>query len=148
MGRLSRPHGLEGALVAKISTNRSERLAQGAELFVEDRPLKVFKSRRMAEGQYLMKFEGIDDRSSASELCPAKLYAEPLEDPDELWVHELIGSMVVDSDGTERGRVLHVMANPASDLLCLDDGSLVPLTFVLESSDRRIVVNAPEGLFA
>ena len=134
--------------MAKISTNRSERLAQGAELFAEDCPLTVFKSRRIAEGLYVMKFEGIDDRSSASELCPANLYAEPLEDPDELWVHELIGSMVIDSDGTERGRVLHVMSNPASDLLCLDNGALVPLTFVLESGDRRIMINAPKGLFA
>ena len=147
MGRLSRPHGLAGALLAKISTNRSERLAQGAELFAEDRPLTLSKSRRMAEGLYVMKFEGIDDRTSASELCPANLYAEPLDDPDELWVHELIGSTVFDSHGTERGRVLHVMANPASDLLCLDSGALVPLTFVLESSNRRIVVNVPKGLF-
>ncbi|MDA8349499.1 MAG: hypothetical protein M0038_11975, partial [Pseudomonadota bacterium] len=41
-----------------------------------------------------------------------------------LWVHELVGSTVVDEDGVELGVVTGLLANPASDLLELADGSL------------------------
>jgi 16S rRNA processing protein RimM len=39
-----------------------------------------------------------------------------------------------------------VVANPASDLLELDDGALVPLRFVTEHVPGRITVDAPAGL--
>ncbi len=47
----------------------------------------------------------------------------------------------------EHGRVESVQANPASDLLVLDTGPLVPLRFVVEQRDGTVVVDAPEGLF-
>jgi 16S rRNA processing protein RimM len=62
-------------------------------------------------------------------------------------VHELIGSIVTDATGTERGTVVSVVANPASDLLELDTGALVPLRFLTEHTPGRVVVEAPEGLF-
>jgi 16S rRNA processing protein RimM len=63
-------------------------------------------------------------------------------------VHELIGSPVVEPDGTDRGVVQAVQDNPASDLLVLDTGALVPLRF-LEGRDEqgRLVVDVPDGLF-
>jgi 16S rRNA processing protein RimM len=64
-----------------------------------------------------------------------------------LWVHELLGARVVEVDGTERGTVASVEANPASDLLVLDTGALVPLRFVVEHTKDRVVVDTPEGLF-
>ena len=75
------------------------------------------------------------------------VYAEPLEDPDALWVHELVGKQVVDQHGTARGEVTAVEANPASDLLVLDSGALVPLTFVTATSADTINVDVPDGLF-
>ena len=41
-----------------------------------------------------------------------------------------------------------VEANPASDLLVLDSGALVPLTFVTSVDPNvRVDVDVPEGLF-
>jgi 16S rRNA processing protein RimM len=40
-----------------------------------------------------------------------------------------------------------VIANPASDLLELDNGALVPSVFVVESAAGRIVIDPPDGLF-
>ena len=40
-----------------------------------------------------------------------------------------------------------VEANPASDLLVMDDGNLVPLRFVVDRAPGRIVVDVPAGLF-
>ena len=46
-------------------------------------------------------------------------------------MHELVGARVVDAGGVDRGLVVTVVANPASDLLELDSGALVPLRFVV-----------------
>ena len=61
-------------------------------------------------------------------------------------MHALIGAEVVDVAGRAHGRVASVEANPASDLLVLGDGRLVPLAFVVESSTGRVVVDVPAGL--
>lgn len=146
VGRLTRPHGLAGELVAQLTTNRSERLAPGSVLYTEARQLVVSSSRPM-DKNFLVRFDGIVTREGADELAGETLFAEPLADPDELWVHELIGGTVVDGGGVERGVVEAVEANPASDLLVLDSGSLVPLRFVTNFSDGLITVDVPPGLF-
>jgi 16S rRNA processing protein RimM len=78
-------------------------------------------------------------------------------DPDSYWVHDLIGSIVVDATGSERGVVVNVLANPAADLLELDTGTLVPLTFACwvagaapgdgHDGPCRLAVDGPVGLF-
>ena len=66
---------------------------------------------------------------------------------DELFVHQLVGCRVVDQDGVDRGTVTAVEANPASDLLVLTGGALVPLTFVVSVDGAVISVDVPAGLF-
>jgi GrpB-like predicted nucleotidyltransferase (UPF0157 family) len=62
-------------------------------------------------------------------------------------VHELVGSVVYDTLGRCYGPVESVEANPASDLLVLPGTHLVPLTFVVETSPGRVVIDPPAGLF-
>ncbi len=62
-------------------------------------------------------------------------------------MHELIGSLVQEPDGTERGRVVSVLANPAHDQLVLESGALVPAVFVVSCADGVTVIDPPEGLF-
>ncbi len=87
-------------------------------------------------------------RAEAAEALRAEaLLAEPVEAEDgELWVHELIGATVVDTDGRDLGRVEAVEANPASDLLVLEGGGLVPLRFVVDREPGRLTVDVPAGL--
>jgi 16S rRNA processing protein RimM len=91
-------------------------------------------------------FDGVTDRSAAEALQGVVLMAEPIDDPGALWVHDLVGAEVVDAGGTRLGTVAAVEANPASDLLVLDGGGLVPLTFLVSSSPGRLVVDPPAGL--
>jgi 16S rRNA processing protein RimM len=65
----------------------------------------------------------------------------------EYWVHELVGATVVDRAGADLGRVVAVEDNPAHDLLVLDGGALVPMVFLVEHRDGRVVVDVPDGLF-
>ena len=157
IGRVARPHGLLGEVVVALVTNRTERLASGAELVcrlsatdpaLEASPrVLTVRAARAFQGRYLVEFEGVHTREAADELRDAILFAPAIEDPDALFVHELVGSQLYEVDGTPRGTVVAVQANPASDLLVMDDGNLVPLRFLVGREPGRLVVEAPAGLF-
>lgn len=146
IGRVSKPHGLHGEVLVLLTTDRLERVAVGATLYDGDRMIRVESARPHLNG-WLVNFEGVNSREAAEAIRNHELSAEPLVDEDALWVHELVGSVVVEMDGTNRGVVQAVEANPASDLLVLDSGALVPLTFVVEHVAGRVVIDPPEGLF-
>lgn len=146
IGRVARPHGLRGEVVVELITDREERLAVGTRLETDRGPLVVETSRPF-QHRYLVMFEGVLSREHAEHLAGRVLKAPAIDDPDALWVHELIGSMVVEADGTERGTVVSVEANPAHDLLVLDSGALVPVVFVRSCIAGRTLIDAPDGLF-
>jgi 16S rRNA processing protein RimM len=94
----------------------------------------------------LVKFDGVDDRDAADKLRDVILKAEPMHEPGALWVHELVGREVFEASGGSLGVVQAIEANPASDLIVLGDGKLIPLRFVVDSDDRGLTVDLPEGL--
>jgi 16S rRNA processing protein RimM len=146
VGRIAKSHGLRGEVNVALTTNRAERVAPGSVLFDGHDDLVVVASRPHLE-RWIVAFEGIDSREAADALRGRALWAEPIEDPDTMWVHQLIGARVVEVDGTERGTVDAVQSNPASDLLVLDSGALVPLTFVTGRAADVVTIDPPEGLF-
>ncbi|MGH9190463.1 MAG: ribosome maturation factor RimM [Acidimicrobiales bacterium] len=148
VGRVARPHGLRGEVIVELTSNRPEqRLAPGSVL-VSSGDALVVTAARPHQGRWIVSFAGFGDREEAEELRGRVLSAEPLDEAElgTLWVHELVGSEVFDIAGTRFGTVAAVEANPASDLLVLDDGRLVPLTFVTESGGGRTVIDPPAGL--
>jgi 16S rRNA processing protein RimM len=146
IGHLRRAHGVHGQLNVQLATDRPERLARGARWFARGAWLTVVAATQHQD-RWLVTFEEIADRNAAQRLTNATVYAEPLDDPEELWVHELIGAEVVDVDGTPRGTCVAVVENPAADLLELDSGALVPVVFVTSHAPSRIVIDPPAGLF-
>jgi 16S rRNA processing protein RimM len=148
VGRIGRAHGVTGQLYVSLITDRVERLAPGARLLSGSQWLTVVESRQQ-QHRWLVRFEGVDDRTTAEKLTNSVLLAEPLTDHDDdaLWVHELIGSRVVDQQGIERGTCIAVIDNPAHDILELDTGALIPVIFVVSCSNGVTVVDPPEGLF-
>ena len=146
VGRITKPHGLRGEVIVELVTDRAERVAAGAVLHSPAGPLTVEQSSPH-QGRWIVRLAGVGSREAADELRGTVLSAEALDDPDALWVHELIGSEVVDGGGTHRGRIVSVVANPASDLLELEGGALVPVRFVSRRSPGVVEVDAPEGLF-
>jgi 16S rRNA processing protein RimM len=153
VGRITKAHGLKGEVVVALSTTEASRVDVGATLWAGDRELRVVSSRPHQD-RWIVQFEGVAGREAADDLRGTILSAPPIgsdeaDDPDALWVHELIGAEVVDVAGRSRGRVDAVQANPASDLLVLDSGVLVPLTFVVRWVERPRVleIDPPVGLF-
>jgi 16S rRNA processing protein RimM len=132
-----------------LTTNQYERAEPGTEWYAGEQTL-VVESARRHQGRFLVRFVGVDSRDAAEALRGVVVSAAPLGDAPEgeWWVHDLIGCSVIDRAGIARGRVVAVEANPAHDLLVLDGGDLVPLTFVVEQHGDVLVVDVPPGLFA
>ncbi|MGH9134264.1 MAG: ribosome maturation factor RimM [Ilumatobacteraceae bacterium] len=146
VGRIARPHGVRGDVYVALSTDRSERLEPGSRLWCRGQWLTVVTADRQQQ-RWLVRFDGIADRTGAERFTNTRLYAEPIDDPQALWVHDLIGAAVVETGGTERGRCIAVIDNPAADLLELDSGALVPLTFVVDFDGGVVTIDPPAGLF-
>jgi 16S rRNA processing protein RimM len=148
VGRVGRAHGVNGQVYVSLLTDRVERLAPGARLLAGSQWLTVVESR-LQQQRWLVRFEGVADRTAAERLTNSTLMAEPLteDDDDALWVHDLIGSKVVDQHGVDRGTCVAVIDNPAHDMMELDSGALVPVTFVVDCRDGIATVDTPDGLF-
>jgi 16S rRNA processing protein RimM len=147
VGRIVKPHGLRGDVIVSLTTNREERVAVGSRL--SDADGRVFEVDRSSphQGRFIVTFHGVNGIDEAEALRDRPLFAAPLEDPDTLWVHDLVGATVIDTAGTPLGTVEGVQANPASDLLVLDGGALIPLRFVVEHQPGvRVTVDVPDGL--
>ncbi len=130
-----------------VSDYPERRLAKGSHLWAGDREV-VVETTRPHQDRWLVQFAGVLDRTGAEQLAGRTLTAEPIDDPEALWVHELVGSRVVEAgSGIEHGQVVAVVANPAHELLELDSGHLVPIVFVQTCEDGVTVVATPEGLF-
>jgi 16S rRNA processing protein RimM len=153
VGRIGRAHGVHGELYVSLITDRVERLAPGARLLAGSRWLTVVESREQQQQKWLVRFDDVDDRTAAEKLTNSTLLAEPLpddrgdDDGDALWVHELIGSRVVDHQGIVRGVCVAVIDNPAHDILELDTGALIPVTFVVSCLAGTTIIDPPDGLF-
>jgi 16S rRNA processing protein RimM len=147
VGRIGKPHGVRGEVYVDLLTDRTERLDPGMTLRCRDQWITVARSRPVS-GRWLVTFEGVADREAAARLTSIEVLAPPLEDdPDALWVHQLIGAEVIEVDGTIRGRCRSVIDNPADDILELDTGALVPVTFVVSVDNGVITIDPPDGLF-
>ena len=148
IGYIRRAHGVHGQVSVELGTDRLERVEPGARWFARDGWLTVV-SAAPHQHRWLVKLDTIGDRLAAQRYTNTPIYAEPIAggDDDALWVHELIGCEVVEVSGRARGRCVSVVANPASDLLELDDGALVPVVFVVSHENGRIEIDPPLGLF-
>jgi 16S rRNA processing protein RimM len=159
VGRIVKAHGIRGEVVVEAVSNRPERFTRGSVLYAGDRQFAVRRATpqggpdpagRMTRARWIVSFEGVVERDEAERLRDIVLSGDPLDHDDavsdELWVHEVVGSELVDQAGRVLGRVAAVEANPASDLLVLESGHLVPMVFVVEAAPGRVVVDPPAGL--
>lgn len=145
VGYVTKPHGLKGDVLVHLISNRTERMQVGS-VFSSDRGPMTIVSCSPQSDRWRVRFSGIDNRTAAESIARLELRAAPIDDPEALWVHELVGSRVVLIDGTEVGVVVELELNPASDLLVLDTGALVPLVFVVSASGGLVTIDPPVGL--
>ncbi|GAA4829090.1 ribosome maturation factor RimM [Saccharopolyspora rosea] len=165
VGRVVKPHGVQGELVVEVLTDSPElRFAPGAVLGARRRGAardEVFTvaAARPHAGRLLVRAEGVEGRDAAEALRGAVLTVrsdqlEPTDDPDEFHDLELEGLRVVQVSGAEVGVVREVVHTPGGELLAVrtSDDREVLVPFVSEIVPEvdlaagRLVVDPPEGL--
>jgi len=133
VGRVGRPHGLDGSFVVQDASRREEAFAEGATLYADGEPAAILASRRGAGGRPVIRLERRVARGT--ELAVPRDALTPLEDDDEFYVFELVGLLVEEEGGRILGHVDDVLEYPANDVLELDSGASLPL---VETCVRRV----------
>jgi 16S rRNA processing protein RimM len=149
VGRVIKPHGLRGEVAVFLTSDVSDRLTAGTEVWVDGVPTVVVTSRPH-QGRPLVRFEHVRDRTAAERLRGAVVEAAPLhpEELDAYLVSELVGVAVVDADGAALGTVIGLVEMPpvaGYDLLEVErpDGR----TWLLPAADELVeAVDDAEGL--
>lgn len=142
IGRVGRPHGIDGAFVVEEGSDDAERFEVGASLLVDGERAMVVISRRIGRGRRAVKLDRPVERGMELFVPRDEL---PPPGPDSFYVADLVG-LVVEEDGRRVGVVRDVVHGPANDNLELDSGQLVPLVedaiAEIDLDGRRIVLNA------
>jgi 16S rRNA processing protein RimM len=152
IGRVARAHGIRGRVLIAPYNAGSEGLCRARRIWLGEREFEVDRAQRVTQG-YLVALRGVGDRDQADALRGEEVRVDRAELPaleaGEMYAIDLIGYQVSDPQGTVRGVVEDLEEAGPQDLLRLDGGTLVPLALVTEVQPqaRRIVVDAPEGLF-
>jgi 16S rRNA processing protein RimM len=123
VGRVGRPHGLDGSFVVEDASEDPARFAPGAMLLAGGEPARVVESKH-ARGRPVIRLDRRVERGTPLEVLRAEL---PPPEPDSFYVFQLVGLDVVEEGGRELGRVTDVAPGVANDVLELDSGVMLPL---------------------
>ena len=166
VGRLTKPHGLKGALKVELYTDDPDRRFTPGAIFDLQVPtsspwhgktLELIELR-FYNGSPVGFFVGVSDRSAAETLVKAILWVDqdPTQLPEEsdAWYdYQLVGLRAL-RDGVEVGRVARVEHFPAQDLLVIatETGDvLVPfVAAIVPAVDivaGTMTLTPPAGLF-
>jgi len=126
IGRVVKAHGIRGEVVVDPLSDVPGRFEAGAQVLL-DGELTTIDGARQHQGRWLVRFEGVADRTQAERLRGASLEGEAadLDDEAHYYAHELVGMRVVDEDGGELGEVAALIELPPGagyDLLEVDRG--------------------------
>ncbi len=161
MGKVVRPHGIEGAL-------RIESYAQSEESFLnagtvllrsssgETREYAV-ASVRPHKNILLMKLEGLNTLEEAETYRGATILIKrdclPREGEEEYFWHELIGLEVYLSGGDYVGILKHILPTGSNDIYVVQEGRsevLIPaihdVVKEIDLINNRMVISEVEGL--
>ncbi|HEU0057113.1 MAG TPA: ribosome maturation factor RimM [Gaiella sp.] len=124
VGRVGRPHGLDGAFVVERASDDDRRWEVGAAVLVDGAPATIELSRRVGGGRRAIRLDRQVERGAELAVHVSEL---PTPAPDSYYAFQLVGLAVVDEEGRELGSVVEVHPGVANDNLELADGTLVPL---------------------
>ena len=124
VGRVGRPHGLDGSFVVERPSAAPERFAVGARLYAAGEEAEVVSSKRVGGGRLAVKLDRPVSRGAELEVDRAAL---PAPEPDAYYVFQLVGLRVEEEGGRRLGSVADVEPGVANDVLALDSGALLPM---------------------
>jgi 16S rRNA processing protein RimM len=163
IGFVAAPFGVRGQLKVKGFTDRPEHIARHVrtlylQLADQQTAYQLTRLHEHKPGLLIMALQGVSDRNAADALRGAAIYireadAAPL-DPDEYFIHQLIGLNALTSDGQPIGTVREVLTTGAGEVLVIarpdQPDALVPMVrdFIarLDLAAGQVLINPIEGL--
>jgi 16S rRNA processing protein RimM len=162
LGRFVKAQGLRGELKLYASDDFWYEVLESKELWVERpsdgdverRPVRI-ESARPHQAQYVVKLEGIDDRTRAEEEVGGNLFVDltrlDVELPDRILPFQVIGSIVRTEDGRVIGRVSNVLQSSAQEIYEVTGEAgavLIPAVpaFIVRRENGEITVRPIPGL--
>lgn len=167
VGRVRRAHGIRGELVIETLTDAPDAIfAPGCRVFAGTRDGDLSPDRRELrvrraspfKGGLIVSFDGIDDRTTAESWRERHLLVPEDEVPprgeDEVFIHDLVGMLVVHVSGEDIGEVTEVFELPQGLVMEVtrapDKTVLLPFNEQtvtnVDMDQRRIQVDPVEGL--
>jgi 16S rRNA processing protein RimM len=163
IGRINKPHGLNGEIKADIDERYWNDVASVDAFFVDLHGSKApfFIEYIRGKGTLILKFEDIDSKEDASLFSSKRLYLrsqdisltnEEINDTG-LRYSFLEGFMLFDQQAGAVGIIKSVEDFPQQEMACVDFNNkiiLIPLLenwiIELDKNSNKIIMNLPDGL--
>jgi 16S rRNA processing protein RimM len=123
VGRIGRPHGLDGSFVVEGPSANESLFEPGATVYVAGEPAAIVGRKRSGR-RLVLKLDRPAERGAELTVPRVQL---PEPDPDSYYVFQLVGLDVVDEGGRRLGAVRDVAPGVANDVLELDSGLALPM---------------------
>ena len=123
VGRVGKPHGLDGSFFVEHASEETERFAVGASLRVSGEPATVVASKRSG-GRPVIRLDREAPRGAELSVLRSEL---PPPGENEYYAFQLVSLDVEEEGGRLLGRVTEVQPGVANDVLQLDSGLALPL---------------------
>lgn len=157
VGKLRRPHGVDGEMLMDILTDFPQRLRRNKVVYVGEQhePLTLGPIRRQDRAM-LVTFEGFDDCDAIGRLRNCFVYVKISELPPlpegEYYHHQLINLNVVDHTGKLLGTLTEILETGANDVYVVKDADgkeqLIPaiddVILGVDLEKREIQVHPPD----
>jgi 16S rRNA processing protein RimM len=124
IGRVGRPHGLDGSFFVEGPSDRAGAFAVGTVVHVDGEPATIVGSKRGGHGRPVIKLDRTVARGASLAVPRDRL---PELGEDEYYAFQLVGLVVEEEGGRVVGSVSDVVDYPANDVLELDSGLSLPL---------------------
>lgn len=162
VGQVAGTHGIKGELKIYASTDfLDERFAPGGVLTFKKGAKESeyeIESHRYHKKMELVKLVGLDNINDVEGFKGYDVYAIREDDLEEegYYFDELIGCHILDEEGVDHGKVIHILQMPTQDVLEIQDESgktfMLPYVdaFILDEriDEKIIVVSLIEGIKA
>lgn len=157
LGKIRKPHGLDGELMVDAYSESPDRFKPGTRVFVGEshQPL-VIHSRRGSDKGMLLSFKEMNDSETAANLRNQFIYTVKEELPPlpegEYYHFDLIGLDVVSEKGNILGKITEIIVTGANDVYVVtnDEGeetllpAIQPVILSVDLAAGKMVVNPPE----
>ena len=145
-----KPHGLRGEVAIHSFNPDSELLKAGSRVWVAPRTGGGKFMEVVETGHNRLKLKGVSDRDGAEALRGAELSIPRAElpglEPDELYLHDLIGYRVFDAQGRDLGIFRGLQMGGSQEYFVIDGAREVllpadaPVVASADSSARKLVL--------